>query len=94
MSTEIVPKRCIIGTKAARFYLLAALALVTVPSAALAAEKLYGNALVSEVTSIYDADTFRATIQGWPSIIGERIPIRVNGIDAPEIKGKCRAEIE
>ena len=31
-------------------------------------------------------------IKGWPAIIGERVPIRVNGVDAPEIRGKCVEE--
>lgn len=54
--------------------------------------KEFGNAFVSEVTSIYDADTFRVNIADWPSIIGERIPVRLNGVDAPEIRGKCESE--
>jgi len=47
---------------------------------------------VIEVTSIYDGDTFRANLKGYPDIIGKRIPVRINGIDAPEIKGKCYKE--
>lgn len=47
---------------------------------------------ISEITSIYDADPFRANIEGWPSVIGQRVPIRVNGVDAPEIRGKCAKE--
>ncbi|WP_412053226.1 thermonuclease family protein [Pokkaliibacter plantistimulans] len=47
---------------------------------------------VSEVTSIYDADTFTVNIQNWPGIVGERVPVRVYGIDAPEIKGQCPRE--
>ena len=52
----------------------------------------YGDVTVSEVTSIYDADTFRVNIEGYPPIIGERIPVRVLGVDAPEIRGKCQSE--
>ncbi|WP_305908946.1 thermonuclease family protein [Methylomarinum sp. Ch1-1] len=52
----------------------------------------YGDARVKQVTSIYDADTFRVDIDGWPEIIGNHVPIRVNGVDAPEIRGKCKAE--
>lgn len=65
-----------------------------VPMAAWAGadDQNYGNAVVSEITSIYDADTFRVTIKRWPAIAGYRIPVRVAGIDAPEIKGKCEAE--
>lgn len=48
----------------------------------------YGSAVMSEVTSVYDADTFRANISGWPPIIGQRAPIRVKGVDAPELRGK------
>lgn len=51
-----------------------------------AASKIYGDAVVSEVTSIYDGDTFRCTITGYPEIIGERIGIRINGIDTPEMR--------
>ena len=54
--------------------------------------KDYGNVTVSEVTSIYDADTFRVNIKGYPPIVGERIPVRVLGVDAPELSGKCEAE--
>lgn len=52
----------------------------------------FGTAIVSEITSIYDADTFRVNIENWPDIIGYRMSIRVNGIDAPEIRGKCPKE--
>lgn len=66
--------------------------LLLVPLGAKAADATYGSVTVSEVTSIYDADTFRANIPGWPSVVGERISIRVNGVDAPEIRGKCARE--
>jgi len=55
--------------------------------------KLYGTIKVTEVTSIYDADTFRVNIAGWPGIVGKHMSIRVNGIDAPELRGKCKLEI-
>jgi len=48
--------------------------------------KSYGHVVIAEVTSIYDGDTFRCNIKDYPTIIGERIPIRVNGIDCPEMK--------
>lgn len=54
--------------------------------------KGYGNVTVSEITSIYDADTFRVNIKDYPPIVGERVSIRVNGVDAPEIRGKCESE--
>ncbi len=54
--------------------------------------KTYGAVVVSEVTSIYDGDTFRANIKAYPDIIGYRIGVRVNGIDTPEMRGKCDQE--
>ena len=57
-----------------------------------AKEMSYGIANVLEVTSIYDGDTFRANIEGYPAIIGEHMSIRINGIDTPELRGKCDKE--
>jgi len=62
--------------------------LITAPVTA----KSYGMIAVERVISIYDADTFRVDIAGYPPIIGERMPIRVSGIDAPELRGKCQQE--
>jgi micrococcal nuclease len=55
-------------------------------TSAIAGSKIYGEVLVSEVTSIYDGDTFRCNLSGYPPIIGERIAIRINGIDTPEMR--------
>ncbi|WP_293626437.1 thermonuclease family protein [Salinisphaera sp.] len=52
----------------------------------------YGTATVERMTSIYDGDTFRGDIAGWPPIIGERVPIRLRGADTSEMRGKCQAE--
>ena len=52
----------------------------------------YGNATVSEVRTIYDGDSFRVTINGWPDIIGKSVPIRMLGVDTPEMRGKCKSE--
>ncbi len=54
--------------------------------------KRYGSAVVSEVTSIYDGDTFRVNLKGYPEIIGNRIGIRINGIDTPEMRAQCQKE--
>lgn len=68
--------------------------LCTALGAASIKEKEFGSVRIDEVTSIYDGDTFRATVRAWPPLIGERIGIRINGIDTPEMKGKCQAEKE
>lgn len=52
----------------------------------------YGAVSVAKVISVYDGDSFKVDIEGYPEIIGKSIGVRVNGIDTPEIKGKCDAE--
>jgi len=47
---------------------------------------------VSKVISVYDGDTFRVDIDSLTPIVGKNIPIRVNGVDTPEIRGKCEYE--
>lgn len=54
----------------------------------------FGNIIIDEVVSIYDGDTFRVNINSYPPIIGEQMSIRVNGIDTPEMRGKCQKEKE
>jgi len=71
--------------------LLALLLISAMPVTALA-EKTYGSVTIDEVTSIYDGDTFRANIPGYPPIVGQRMGIRINGVDTPEMRGKCDQE--
>ena len=52
----------------------------------------YGAVTVSKVISVYDGDTFRVDIDSLPPIVGKNIPIRLNGVDTPEIRGKCKYE--
>ena len=40
----------------------------------------------------YDGDTITFNLQNLHPIIGEKISVRVNGIDTPEIKGSCEKE--
>jgi endonuclease YncB( thermonuclease family) len=52
----------------------------------------YGTVTVSKVISVYDGGTFRVNIDSLPPIVGKNIAIRVNGVDTPEIRGKCQYE--
>lgn len=52
----------------------------------------FDGAIVSKISSVYDGDTFRANIKGYPKIVGYRMSIRILGIDTPEIKAKCKRE--
>ena len=75
-----------------RVKFIAVMLIVSISISAKAKDKNYGNATVSEITSIYDGDTFRANIKGYPAIVGEHMSIRINGIDTPELRGKCNKE--
>ena len=52
----------------------------------------YGTVIVSKVLNVYDGDTFKVNIDSLPPIVGKNIAIRVNGVDTPEIRGKCQYE--
>ena len=69
--------------------LLAAMPLL--PTLALAD---YGSVTVDEVVSFTDGDTITVTVNDWPPIIGERIPVRIEGIQAPERRSRCDTEAE
>lgn len=73
--------------------IVAAIVGATLLQAAVAfAEKSYGNIEGAHYVSNYDGDTLTFDIAGYPPIIGDRIGVRVFGIDTPEIKGKCQKE--
>lgn len=74
------------------FITISILVLSLVLNTSFAADKDFDSVVVDEVTSIYDGDTFRVNVKAWPDIIGHRVPVRVNGIDTPEIRGKCQYE--
>lgn len=73
-------------------YLALALLVACSANATSIKDKNFGNLTVSEITSIYDGDTFRANIKDLHPLIGEHIGIRVSGVDTPEIRGKCEQE--
>jgi micrococcal nuclease len=54
--------------------------------------KSYGNFQGAIYVRNYDGDTITFDLPGLHPIIGEKISIRVNGIDTPEINGKCEKE--
>jgi endonuclease YncB( thermonuclease family) len=66
--------------------------IVIILAVSVQAKPQYGTVTVSKVISVYDGDTFRVNIDSLPPIVGKNIPIRVNGIDTPEIRGKCQYE--
>lgn len=39
------------------------------------------------IDHVYDGDTIIVNITNWPSIVGRKMPIRIRGIDTPELRG-------
>ena len=48
----------------------------------------FGNLTVHGIVSVYDGDTFTCNIEDLHPLIGERVSIRINGIDTPEMNDK------
>jgi endonuclease YncB( thermonuclease family) len=61
------------------------------PGAARAAEPQRIGPIAAEVLGVHDGDTFRARAAIWPGISADTA-VRLRGIDAPELAGKCPAE--
>jgi len=52
----------------------------------------YGTFKGVEFINCYDGDTCRFNIPGVHPIIGKNISVRLDGVDTPEIRGKCQQE--
>jgi endonuclease YncB( thermonuclease family) len=69
--------------------------LMPVPGVAAAADACSHDATTLRCVKFlknYDADTITFDVPGVHPLIGEKISVRVNGIDAPEIRGKNDCE--
>jgi endonuclease YncB( thermonuclease family) len=72
------------------FILLGSAALALAGKPALAA-KLFHGPVEATVLEVLDGDTFLAEALVWPGH-AVRVNVRIRGIDAPEMKARCRAE--
>ncbi len=59
--------------------------------AVMAAADVSDNLYWGQVTDVYDGDSLTAEIALWPGQYVEA-KVRIRGIDAPEIRGKCDVE--
>ena len=57
-----------------------------------AADKVYGNFEKVQYVRNYDGDTVTFNIPNVHGVIGDKVGIRVRGVDTPEIRGKCQKE--
>ncbi len=67
-------------------FILVSLSFAQVRSSRRQRKSDYGDIVITKVTSVYDGDTFRVNIKEYPKIIGDEMPIRINGIDCPEMR--------
>jgi len=47
--------------------------------------------VAAKVIKVYDGDTFTVEAYPWPGITANT-KVRLNGLDTPEIRGKCESE--
>ena len=52
----------------------------------------YGDLVVEKYLTAYAGNTFRVDIPDVHPIIGRDMPIRLRGVNTPEIRGKCEEE--
>ncbi|MBF0193122.1 MAG: thermonuclease family protein [Magnetococcales bacterium] len=57
-------------------------------------KKSYGDIEGVVYLGNYDGDTVRFNLPGVHPLIGQNISVRIRGIDTPEIRGECLAEIK
>ena len=62
------------------------------PSITTAAPKTYGDIPVNRILSVHDGDTILVSMDSVHPLIGNRISVRIRGIDTPEIMGRCTDE--
>lgn len=59
------------------------------PEESLPSEDLLKNV---SIASVYDGDTFKINLNCSLDVYCEKVPVRVLGVDTPEIKGKTKKE--
>ena len=55
----------------------------------MADEQVFNNV---SIASVYDGDTFKINLNCSLAVYCEKVPVRVRGVDTPEIKGKTERE--
>jgi endonuclease YncB( thermonuclease family) len=71
-------------------HILIALILALIPFSAWADPAIPGP-VAAKVIKVYDGDTFTVEAYPWPGLEA-KASVRIDGVDTPEIRGKCEAE--
>jgi endonuclease YncB( thermonuclease family) len=81
------------STSIRRFYLAIAPALLVGQTMAACAAETLSGPFAAAVEEVVDGDTLRARVSIW---LGQelRVLVRIRGIDAPEMRGRCDREKE
>ena len=78
-----------VGLFLSRAHLIKCISLL---SLVLVASSTYLSYKKVELVSVYDGDTFTVNLPCGDPLFCKKIPVRIKGIDAPEIRGACRQE--
>jgi len=46
----------------------------------------------NDIARVYDGDTFYINLTGLPPVFGKELPIRVRGVDTPELRSRCGSQ--
>ncbi len=78
-----------------REFFLLGFCFVALLSLSACSDSLYAGSIIKpdSVIKVHDGDTFIVNIAGCPDVLCKSMPVRISGIDAPEMKGKCPQEI-
>ena len=68
--------------------ILTIMAMVCTLGSAFAYDDIYGPRFVG----CYDGDTCTFNIENLPDVFGYKLPVRLTGLDTPEMKGRCLKE--
>ena len=79
------------GNKTPLTFLLSLIFLIS-GSITVNAKQMFGDYEGAIYVRNYDGDTITFNLPNLHPIIGKKIAVRVNGIDTPEIRGKCGKE--
>lgn len=66
--------------------------IIAISTVCQASDLSYGAFYNVEYVDNYDGDTITFNIPGVHPIIGKQMKVRIDGIDTPELKGKCKLE--
>jgi len=86
--------RCTVVLKLIRTICITLVVLLGSTGTSWGADSNYGDLTETQLIRVYDGDTFYVDIDGLHPVIGQNVPIRLRGVDTPEVghRSKCGEE--